>query len=108
MAAAVLGHIFTPFLRFRGGKGVASGLGVVLAVCPLAGLIGAGLYAGTYALFRISSLGSLLGSLAAPVAMLLLGQPRPHWLAGFGVSLLILAKHHQNIRRLLRGEEKKV
>jgi len=89
MVAAVLGHVFTPFLRFRGGKGVATGLGVMLAACPLAGLIGGAVYAGLYAAFRISSLGSLAGSLAAPLAMLLLGQPRPRWLAGLAVF-----RHH--------------
>jgi acyl phosphate:glycerol-3-phosphate acyltransferase len=108
MVAAVLGHVFTPFLRFRGGKGVATGLGVVLAACPLAGLIGAVVYAGMYAAFRISSLGSLAGSLAAPIAMLLLGYPRPQWLAGLAVFAIVLCKHQENIRRLVRGEEGKV
>ena len=108
MVAAVLGHVFTPFLRFRGGKGVATGLGVMLAACPLAGLIGGAVYAGLYAAFRISSLGSLAGSLAAPLAMLLLGQPRPRWLAGLAVFVIILCKHHDNIRRLVRREEGKL
>jgi acyl phosphate:glycerol-3-phosphate acyltransferase len=108
MVAAVLGHVFTPLLHFRGGKGVATGLGVVLAACPLAGLIGALVYAGLYAAFRISSVGSLAGALAAPLAMLLLGYPRPQWLAGLAVFVIVLCKHHQNIRRLVRGEEGKV
>jgi len=108
MVAAVLGHVFTPFLRGRGGKGVATGFGAILASSPLAGLVGAAVYAGLYACFRISSLGSLAGSLVAPLVMLLLGEPRPRWLAALLVSLLIVAKHRENIRRLLRGEEGKV
>lgn len=108
MLAAVVGHVFTPFLGFRGGKGVATGLGVMLAASPLAALAGAGLYAGLYAAFRISSLGSLSGTLLAPVAMFMLGTPRPQCLASLVVALIIIAKHHSNIRRLIRGEEGKV
>ncbi len=108
MVAAVMGHMFTPFLGFRGGKGVATGLGVVLAVSPLAGAVGIGLYVGLYAIFRISSVGSLAGSLLAPLLMVLTGVPLPLCVGSLCIALLILAKHHSNIRRLLRGEEHRV
>ncbi len=105
MLAAVLGHTFTPFLRFRGGKGVATGLGVFLAVSPVAGAVGLGLYVGLYAALRISSLGSLVGTLAAVVALFLTATPRPQAFAGVAIAAVIVAKHHENIRRLLRREE---
>jgi glycerol-3-phosphate acyltransferase PlsY len=108
MLAAVLGHTFTPFLRFQGGKGVATGLGVFLAVSPLAGAIGLGLYVGLYAAFRISSLGSLAGTTAAVVALFATGAPRVQALAGVAIAAVIVGKHHDNIRRLLRREEKSV
>jgi glycerol-3-phosphate acyltransferase PlsY len=108
MVAAVLGHMFTPFLRFRGGKGVATGFGVFLAIAPLAGAAGLVLYVGTYAAFRISSLGSLAGTLSALLATVLLPTPRPQCFAGAIIGLLIVAKHRANIARLLRGEEGKV
>lgn len=108
MAAAVMGHMFTPFLGFRGGKGVATGLGVILAVSPLAGATGIALYVGLYAAFRISSVGSLAGSLIAPLLMYITGAPAPQVAAGLLIALLILFKHHDNIRRLLRGEEHRV
>lgn len=108
MTAAVMGHMFTPFLSFRGGKGVASGLGVILAVSPLAGATGIALYVGLYAAFRISSVGSLAGSLLAPLMMFITGAPAPQVAAGLFIALMILIKHHDNIRRLLRGEEHRV
>jgi len=108
LLAAVVGHMFTVFLLFRGGKGVATALGGVLAVAPIAGGVGAALYVGLYAAMRISSVGSLAMTVAVPVTMVLLGQPRELvWAAG-AVSVLIVIKHIPNIRRLLRGEEGKV
>ncbi len=108
MAAAVLGHMFTPLLRFRGGKGVATGLGVIAAACPWAGLLGLAIYAGIYAAFRISSVGSLVGTLLAAPLMYLFGTPVPQCLAALFVGLLIVVKHHENLRRLVKGEEKKI
>ena len=108
MLAAVLGHTFTPFLRFRGGKGVATGLGVFLAVSPIAGAVGLVLYVGLYAAFRISSLGSLAGTFAAVIALFLTGVPWLQGFAGIAIALVIVAKHHENIRRLLHREEDSV
>jgi glycerol-3-phosphate acyltransferase PlsY len=108
MLAAVLGHVFSPFLRFRGGKGVATALGVYLAASPLTGAIGLALYLALYAALRLSSLGSLAGSLAAAASLFLLGAPPPYCLAGVAIAVTVLATHRENIRRLLRGEERKV
>jgi glycerol-3-phosphate acyltransferase PlsY len=105
---AIVGHMFTVFLRGRGGKGVATSLGVSLAIFPLAGLCGLALYVLAYALFRLSSVGSLLGIWSFPVfAMLLGGIERPYMLLATGVAVLVTIRHRDNIRRLIHGEEKK-
>jgi len=106
--AAIVGHMFTIFLRGRGGKGVATSLGVALALSPPAALCGLGLYVVAYALLRLSSVGSLLGIWSFPVfATLLGGLARPYLVLATAVALLVTARHRQNIARLLRGEEKK-
>jgi acyl phosphate:glycerol-3-phosphate acyltransferase len=106
--AAIVGHMFTIFLRGRGGKGVATSLGVALALSPPAALCGFGLYVVAYALFRLSSIGSLLGIWSFPVfATLLGGLARPYLVLATVVALLVTVRHRQNIARLLRGEEKK-
>ena len=107
-AAAIVGHMFTIFLRGRGGKGVATSLGVALALSPLAALCGLGLYALAFALTRLSSVGSLLGIWSFPVfATLLGGLPRPYLVLATAVAILVTIRHRQNIQRLLRGEEKR-
>jgi glycerol-3-phosphate acyltransferase PlsY len=106
--AAIVGHMFTIFLRGRGGKGVATSLGVALAVSPLAALCGFGLYVVSYLLLRLSSVGSLLGIWSFPVfATLLGGLPRPYLALATTVAVLVTLRHRQNIARLLRGEERK-
>ncbi len=104
---AVVGHCFPVWLRFAGGKGVATAAGVVLALTPLVGLMILLLFAAVVALSRYVSLGSILAALAAaPLA----------WLMGFVqaaelyllLALIIVLKHHANIRRLLAGSESKV
>jgi glycerol-3-phosphate acyltransferase PlsY len=106
--AAIVGHMFTLVLRGRGGKGVATSLGVALAVSPLAALCGFGLYLVAYALTRLSSVGSLLGMWSFPAfAALLGGVARPYLALAVGVAVLVTIRHKENIRRLVRGEEKK-
>jgi len=106
--AAIVGHMFTIFLRGRGGKGVATSLGVAFALSPVAALCGFGLYALAYAVTRLSSVGSLLGIWSFPVfATLLGGMPRPYLVLATVVAVLVTIRHRQNIQRLLRGEEKR-
>jgi glycerol-3-phosphate acyltransferase PlsY len=106
--AAIVGHMFTIFLRGRGGKGVATSLGVALALSPVAALCGFGLYIVAYALTRLSSLGSLLGIWSFPVfAVLVTHLPRPYIVLSFFVPALVTLRHRRNIGRLVRGEEKK-
>ena len=103
--AAVIGHCFPVWLRFHGGKGVATGLGVALALAPLAALCGAAVWALAYAIARISSVGSLAGSLAA---LLVAGATasRQALLAIAAIVCLVAIRHRANVRRLLSHEER--
>jgi glycerol-3-phosphate acyltransferase PlsY len=106
--AAVLGHMFSVFLKGRGGKGVATSLGAALALAPLAALCSAGVYLVLYAAFRISSLGSLVAVTVFPLALWLTGdRERVHYLFAGVLAVLVIARHKENIRRLLRREELK-
>ncbi len=105
--AAVIGHDFPVWLRFRGGKGVAATLGVLLAVAWPVGLLACLTWLAVAALFRYSSLAALVAIMAAPFTM--------QWLAdgpgtGLAAALAVLAivRHQANIRRLLKGEESKI
>jgi glycerol-3-phosphate acyltransferase PlsY len=100
--------MFTVFLRGRGGKGVATSLGVAFALSPLAALCGFGLYVLAYLLLRLSSVGSLLGIWSFPLFGTLLGPlPRPYLILSTVVAVLVTIRHRANIARLIRGEEKK-
>ncbi|HTW81611.1 MAG TPA: glycerol-3-phosphate 1-O-acyltransferase PlsY [Terracidiphilus sp.] len=105
---AVLGHMFTPWLGFKGGKGVATGFGVFLVAAPWAALAAIGVFAVILAISRYVSLGSILGAASFPVfAWLMTRGDRPAFFIAVqcAVSLLIIIKHHQNIGRLLSGRE---
>jgi glycerol-3-phosphate acyltransferase PlsY len=105
---AVLGHMFPPWLRFRGGKGVATGFGVFLVAAPLAALAAISVFFVVLLLSRYVSLASILGAGSFPIfAWLLVHGDRPPFFIAvqFIVALLVIAKHHQNIRRLLAGTE---
>ena len=105
---AVLGHIFPVWLGFRGGKGVATGFGVFLVAAPWAALAALSVFALVFAFSRYVSLASILGSASFPVfAWYLVQGDRPAFFIAvqFIVAFLIIAKHHQNIRRLLAGRE---
>jgi glycerol-3-phosphate acyltransferase PlsY len=106
--AAILGHVFPVWLKFRGGKGVATALGVFLALAPVAAAVSFGVYALVYAIFRISSVGSLISATALLVTMFASGRPVPTLILGSAAWLLIIVKHRANIARIWRGEEKKV
>jgi acyl phosphate:glycerol-3-phosphate acyltransferase len=106
--AAILGHIYTVWLRFKGGKGVATGFGVFLAISPLAALVGLAVFAAVFALSRYVSLGSILGAVAFAVAALACGRGTftpPLLAVCIFIPALVVAKHHANIRRLLSGTE---
>jgi len=105
---AVLGHMFTPWLQFKGGKGVATGFGVFLYAAPLAALAAIGLFALVIAITRYVSLASILGAASFPVFALFMvrGPKTPFFIAvQIAVAALIILKHYQNVRRLLAGTE---
>ena len=105
--AAVLGHLFPVWLRFKGGKGMATTLGVLTGLAWPVGLFAGLSWLATALLFRYSSLASLVATALAPAAM---------WYAATGfeaglvlaIVILVWIRHHENIRRLLGGEEPKI
>ncbi|NOX44364.1 MAG: glycerol-3-phosphate 1-O-acyltransferase PlsY [Caldiserica bacterium] len=109
--AAILGHVFTPWLRFRGGKGVATGAGALLGLMPLPVGICAAVFAAAVLTTRTVSVGSLSAAAALPVAVFLTDRftglsygPALLWLS-VGLAAFVFWTHRSNIRRLLRGEE---
>jgi acyl phosphate:glycerol-3-phosphate acyltransferase len=106
--SAVVGHMFPVWLHFRGGKGVATGFGVFLVAAPLAALSSIALFTLILLLTRYVSLASILGAASFPMFAWLLvrgDKPAPYIAAQVIVALLIILKHHQNIRRLTTGTE---
>jgi glycerol-3-phosphate acyltransferase PlsY len=105
--AAFLGHLFPIWLRFRGGKGVATFLGVFLAYSFPVGLAACATWLVTAFLFRYSSLAALVAAASVPVWLLILGPREALWL-GIALALLVIVRHHANIRRLISGSEPKI
>lgn len=104
-AAAIVGHVYPVYMRFRGGKGVATGAGVLLALAPRAVLVGIFVWATVVFLTRIVSLASLAAAVAVPPVILFTrGLGLIFW-ASIGLSIFVIYAHRSNIRRLLRGEE---
>ena len=102
---AVVGHMFPVYLGFRGGKGVATGLGVFLFLSPPAIAISLVVFVGLVALTGFVSVGSLAAAGLFPLWLFILGQPLAYVYAGMVIGGLIWVKHHQNIIRLFRGVE---
>ena len=104
---AVVGHCFPVWLKFKGGKGVATTMGVTLGLAWPIGAVYAGVWLGMLAITRISSLSGMTAAVAAPVAALVLGKPElAPVLAAIAVIVLVL--HRANIQRLLTGTEPRV
>lgn len=106
--AVFLGHLFPVFLNFKGGKGVATALGVLLALNIWLGLGGLGTWLLTAAGLRLSSLAALVAAVATPIFAILLVLPR-EWVMASGImSLLLIWRHKSNIQNLLAGKESRI
>ena len=106
--AAFLGHLFPVWLRFKGGKGVSTFLGTMLAAAWPVGLAVAATWLITAFLFRFSSLAALVAVALGPAIALLLGRPHAVALLALFMALLVYVRHADNIRRLLKGQEPRI
>jgi glycerol-3-phosphate acyltransferase PlsY len=103
---AVLGHLFSIFLKFKGGKGVATTIGVFLVLTPKAMLISLIIFFIAVFISNYVSVGSLLTTALLPLNIFLMNYPSEYIICSFFLAILIWIKHKDNIKRLLKGEEK--
>ena len=106
--AAVIGHMYSPFTGFRGGKGVATGLGVFALLTPGPTAIAALVFILVLAVTRYVSLGSMLAAAAVPIAGFWMNYSTVVCASSVLISLLVVWKHQDNIERLMRGEENRI
>ncbi|MCK6614175.1 MAG: glycerol-3-phosphate 1-O-acyltransferase PlsY [Ignavibacteriaceae bacterium] len=115
-SAAMLGHVFTVFAGFKGGKGVATGLGILAAVTTVDLLIGIGLFIIIVSIWRYVSLGSMIGALSIPVTLIIRENLFDAHIEGYWtllpflivISLFVVFTHRKNISRLISGTENKI
>lgn len=106
-AGALVGHLYPVWLRFKGGKGVATLLGILIPLLPMAALVYAVVWIAVFLLIRISSVAGMAAAVSTPISAVVLGeQARFPLLLGF--AILVVWKHQANIRRLLAGTEPRV
>ncbi len=106
--AVFLGHLFPVFLRFKGGKGVATALGVLLALNAWLGLAVLATWLLIIMVSRLSSLAALLAAVSAPIFAMALALPSEYVLTVVGISLLLFWRHRGNIKNLLAGKESRI
>jgi acyl phosphate:glycerol-3-phosphate acyltransferase len=106
--AAVVGNCWSIFLGFRGGKGVATGLGALLRLSPLATLAALPVFLVVVVTTRYVSLACLLGAACVPLGAFVLGAPRAVVAGAVGVAVLVVLRHHENIARLRAGTERRL
>lgn len=105
---ALVGHSCSLFLHFKGGKGVATGLGIILFLAPWETLIVFAVWAVIVALTRIVSLGSIVAAVLVPITMYFFAEPMPVTVFGLLAAILVVVRHKDNIIRLMQGKELKV
>ncbi|MGO8817492.1 MAG: glycerol-3-phosphate 1-O-acyltransferase PlsY [Terriglobia bacterium] len=107
--AAIMGHCFPVWLKFRGGKGVATGVGVFIALAPVQVALVLIIFAIVVAIWRYISLGSIVATAAFPIVVYLMKRPPlPIVLGAAGGAIIIISMHHANIGRLISGTESKL
>jgi glycerol-3-phosphate acyltransferase PlsY len=104
-AMAIIAHCYPVYLKFRGGKGIATALGIFLVISPQAVLGALVVFIVTVSITRYISMGSILAAMSAPLLVLLLGNPQPIFLAALFIAMLVVWRHRSNIRRLIDGTE---
>jgi acyl phosphate:glycerol-3-phosphate acyltransferase len=105
--AAFLGHLFPVYLGFKGGKGVATALGVFLYLSPIVILIEVIIFAFAVGVWKYVSLGSIIAAVSMPLLLLMIAFPKPIVLLSIIFAILIIIKHRSNIQRLMSGTENK-
>jgi glycerol-3-phosphate acyltransferase PlsY len=109
MLAAVVGHCYPVWLRFAGGKGVATAFGAFVVLAPVPALVGLGVWVVVLAVGRWVSLASLIGASVFPLLVSILERPGPVLLVGVSLAaVLIIVRHHSNIRQLIAGSEPRI
>lgn len=106
--AAFLGHLWPVFLGFRGGKGVATALGVMVVIAPVATLLSALVFVAVVLWKRYVSLGSMVSAAMLPVFLSFFPASKPYMPMGVAVAVLIIIRHKDNIKRLVEGKENKI
>ena len=106
-AGSLVGHLFPIWLRFRGGKGVATALGILFALAPIVGLLACGTWVLIAVIFRFSSLSALIALGASPIYMWLLADPQRMEFS-IAMAIVVWGRHGENIRRLVKGEESRI
>lgn len=106
-AGVLIGHLYPVWLKFRGGKGVATLLGILIAILPFVALVYALIWLGLLLVGRISSLAGMVAAASAPVSVLIVGRPDLFPLL-LGFAMLVIWKHRENIARLRSGTEPRV
>jgi acyl phosphate:glycerol-3-phosphate acyltransferase len=107
-AAAIVGHVFSVFVGFRGGKGVATSAGVFVALAPWAVAIGFVVWGVTLVLTRLVSLASILAAILLPIAVYVTNEPTMVFWLSMVLSIFVIYAHRTNIGRLVRGEENRL
>jgi len=106
--AVMIGHAYSVFLGFKGGRGVATGAGIILSLSPLVLLLALILFVIIVLATQYVSLGSIIAASSIPILMLIFREPMPFTILGFAAAVLVIYRHKPNIKRLLAGTENKI